>query len=390
MENIKNYIEREQALEALNLYSAWLNSDNDEILLESYNRNRPHKKTIWSRLGNGIKTVFSGIGILIGLAARKIYNWMFNTSKERKEKNGGVWPGFTEKTKQKLQNKKVFNVNLVNVISFDSKKSSFKSLEELLELTSSDSDSYGFGDYKNEIDKIINDKKKYNIDKDDLKFCYIIYGDSKNPEYLGLCCLSTKPVTTDAVPDRYMPVIFGLKFANDFKDLDIPESVLTEILQKICKDLQKHVKEIKTKMAFDKGLAIQFLDNNFGDNVKTNCDLEKSKDGFWLYNFIEEDTKADESLNEELDAENLMWKLDKWFEDRAEERQVFYEMIAKYNQTVDVKNLAKDIKDTKFEETLKEFVNFMYDDFDFSTEKDYLYQLKKIIEYIKGKKVDLN
>ena len=142
-------------------------------------------------------------------------------------------------------------------------------------------------------------------------------------------------------------------------------------------------------MAFDKGLAIQFLDNNFDDNVKNNCDLEKSKDGFWLYNF-KEDTRADESLNEELDAENLMWKLDKWFEDRAEERQVFYEMIAKYNQTVDVKDLAKDIKDTKFEETLKEFVNFMYDDFDFSTEKDYLYQLKKIIEYIKGKKVDLN
>jgi hypothetical protein len=137
----------------------------------------------------------------------------------------------------------------------------------------------------------------------------------------------------------------------------------------------------------DKGLVFIFnkqIDEKIFGNLKFRKD-DNIENTYYIDNEI-----LEEGLNEDLDAENLMWKLDKWFEDRAEERQVFYEMIAKYNQTVDVKNLAKDIKDTKFEETLKEFVNFMYDDFDFSTEKDYLYQLKKIIEYIKGKKVDLN
>ena len=87
-----------------------------------------------------------------------------------------------------------------------------------------------------------------------------------------------------------------------------------------------------------------------------------------------------------LDEENLLWKLDNWFETREDQKQQFYELIAKYNQTVDVKELQKDLENTDFYSNIKEFVNFLYDDFDFNTEKDYIYQLKKIIEYIKSKK----
>ena len=54
--------------------------------------------------------------------------------------------------------------------------------------------------------------------------------------------------------------------------------------------------------------------------------------------------------------------------------------------TEDVKELQKDLENTDFYSNIKEFVNFLYDDFDFNTEKDYIYQLKKIIEYIKSKK----
>ena len=39
-----------------------------------------------------------------------------------------------------------------------------------------------------------------------------------------------------------------------------------------------------------------------------------------------------------------------------------------------------------YKRTLDNKVNFIFDDFDFSTEKDYLYQLKKIIEFVKSKK----
>jgi predicted RNA-binding protein Jag len=133
-----------------------------------------------------------------------------------------------------------------------------------------------------------------------------------------------------------------------------------------------------------KGFYFYFEDKMTSNKIGK---LKKLKDtDFYIY--IPE-TDANESMtNEDLDADNLMWKLDKWFETHEEEKNQFTEMISKYNQTVDVKELEKDLKNTPLQDNLKEFVNFMFDDLDFSTEKDYLYQLKKIIEYIKGKKVN--
>ena len=121
------------------------------------------------------------------------------------------------------------------------------------------------------------------------------------------------------------------------------------------------------------------------EKVISNCKIEKIDKEFVIKLNAKDDDKKTKT-NESLDEENLLWKLDKWFETREDQKQQFYELIAKYNQTVDVKELQKDLENTDFYSNIKEFVNFLYDDFDFNTEKDYIYQLKKIIEYIKSKK----
>ena len=99
-----------------------------------------------------------------------------------------------------------------------------------------------------------------------------------------------------------------------------------------------------------------------------------------------------EYIIEELD-ENLFWLLETWFNRNEEESNEFIEILTKYN--VEKKKTAKDvqelIKGTKLEKNLIQFINFVDNDIKQKEQnKDYIYNLKKILDIVSGNKSDEN
>lgn len=91
---------------------------------------------------------------------------------------------------------------------------------------------------------------------------------------------------------------------------------------------------------------------------------------------------------EELDN-NMWWLLDKWFERNEQQYQEFITIIVQCKQSgekVNIENLKKYIKGTQLEKNIKQFINFIDNEVNPETNKDYLYSLKQIIEMIISKK----
>ena len=91
---------------------------------------------------------------------------------------------------------------------------------------------------------------------------------------------------------------------------------------------------------------------------------------------------------EELDN-NMWWLLDKWFERNEQQYQEFITIIVQCKQNgekVNIENLKEYIKGTQLEKNIKQFINFIDNEVNPETNKDYLYSLKQIIEMIIRKK----
>lgn len=91
---------------------------------------------------------------------------------------------------------------------------------------------------------------------------------------------------------------------------------------------------------------------------------------------------------EELDN-NMWWLLDKWFERNEHQYQEFITIIVQCKQNgekVNIENLKEYIKGTQLEKNIKQFINFIDNEVNPETNKDYLYSLKQIIEMIISKK----
>ena len=91
---------------------------------------------------------------------------------------------------------------------------------------------------------------------------------------------------------------------------------------------------------------------------------------------------------EELDN-NMWWLLDKWFERNEHQYQEFITIIVQCKQNgekVNIENLKEYIKGTQLEKNIKQFINFIDNEVNPVTNKDYLYSLKQIIEMIISKK----
>lgn len=91
---------------------------------------------------------------------------------------------------------------------------------------------------------------------------------------------------------------------------------------------------------------------------------------------------------EELDN-NMWWLLDKWFERNEQQYQEFITIIVQCKQNgekVNIENLKEYIKGTQLEKNIKQFINFIDNEVNPETNKDYLYSLKQIIEMIISKK----
>ena len=91
---------------------------------------------------------------------------------------------------------------------------------------------------------------------------------------------------------------------------------------------------------------------------------------------------------EELDN-NMWWLLDKWFERNEHQYQEFITIIVQCKQSgekVNIENLKEYIKGTQLEKNIKQFINFIDNEVNPETNKNYLYSLKQIIEMIISKK----
>ena len=90
-----------------------------------------------------------------------------------------------------------------------------------------------------------------------------------------------------------------------------------------------------------------------------------------------------EYIKEELDEDNLIWKIETWFRKKPSEYKQFTDIVNKCiaDRVVSKDNLENYLKNTNIK--LKPFIDFLDDDiYGSDTAKDYLYLLKKTIESI--------
>lgn len=98
-------------------------------------------------------------------------------------------------------------------------------------------------------------------------------------------------------------------------------------------------------------------------------------------------TKVSHPLNEELDTDNLLWKVEMWFRNKPTEYKEFINIVKECikNKTVTKELLEDFINNKKFK--LKQFIDFLDDDIhNTSDTKDYFYLLKKVIECLMNDK----
>lgn len=101
-------------------------------------------------------------------------------------------------------------------------------------------------------------------------------------------------------------------------------------------------------------------------------------------------------IMESLDEENIFFLLDTYFRTNEENQSQFYGIIAECikNKIITETKLKELIKNTFLETELESFINFICNDVTLSTSKDnnidYIYQLKKLIEYLINNKSTQN
>ena len=395
MKSLVKYINEQIILEEYNkecnqsmmsLYKMY----NDVNINEHILNGKTNGKTIWQDIwGFGKKVlgiaggIVLGVGAVLGIGAKKFWNWCTSDEEERKKENNNVWPGLRQETKKEIETKKTINKDKIAVNPID-----HDTLEKTLAITDSVDDKN-----KNGFNQTYKDFKEYKGEQKKTLWYAITYNKK---DYLAFFGLTIDPKCQ--IKENYADIFSfssSQEMLNFFENNNISKEMIEIIAILTAKNsVLKTIENQKNQTVARKivkldGLTFSYnkKENSYRltEKVISNCKIEKIDKEFVIKLNVQDGDKKTKT-NESLDEENLLWKLDKWFETREDQKQQFYELIAKYNQTIDVKELQKDLENTDFYSNIKEFVNFLYDDFDFNTEKDYIYQLKKIIEYIKSKK----
>ena len=100
-------------------------------------------------------------------------------------------------------------------------------------------------------------------------------------------------------------------------------------------------------------------------------------------------------IKESIDEDNIFYLIDAYIRNDEKMQADFMNIVSQCiaDRTVTEKKLAEYIKGTFLENSLNEFVNFINNDTELSNSPssiDYIYQLKKIIEYVIGNKSSQN
>ena len=92
-------------------------------------------------------------------------------------------------------------------------------------------------------------------------------------------------------------------------------------------------------------------------------------------------------IKEELESDNLLWMLDRWFDMHENEKQEFMDIIFQCQKDNNVNKTEEYINKTQNIKTnYKEFVTFMLDEVNPPKEIDYIYQFKEILKLLIGNK----
>ncbi len=96
-------------------------------------------------------------------------------------------------------------------------------------------------------------------------------------------------------------------------------------------------------------------------------------------------------IKEELESENLLWLLDKWFERDEFSEKEFIDIVFQCQADHNTNNAEKYLNQTtKLKQHLKEFINFVSDEVNIKADKDYIYQFKELLKILIGNKSDQN
>lgn len=91
-------------------------------------------------------------------------------------------------------------------------------------------------------------------------------------------------------------------------------------------------------------------------------------------------------LLEDLDADNLVWKLNTWFSFNEEEKRIFFNFMNAYIQknSISISDFEKMLTDSKV--TYRSFLQFVMDNVSGTEEYDQLYIMKKVCDLLKANK----
>lgn len=96
-------------------------------------------------------------------------------------------------------------------------------------------------------------------------------------------------------------------------------------------------------------------------------------------------------IYESIEADNLLWMLDRWFDMHENEKQEFMEIIFLCQKDNNVNKVEEYINQTKnLKINYKEFISFMMDEVNPPKEIDYIYQFKEILKLLIGNKSNKN
>ena len=166
----------------------------------------------------------------------------------------------------------------------------------------------------------------------------------------------------------------------------IPYNELIELLKKVAKNDKCNIiyfnKLSDTIVKKLNGISVQLTEQKDKTNKKVighTCSVNK--------HITKSLSKVNHPLNEELDTDNLLWKVEMWFRNKPTEYKEFINVVKECikNKTVTKELLEDFINNKKFK--LKQFIDFLDDDIhNTSDTKDYFYLLKKVIECLMNDK----
>ena len=96
-------------------------------------------------------------------------------------------------------------------------------------------------------------------------------------------------------------------------------------------------------------------------------------------------------LKEELESDNILWLLDKWFERDSTAENEFMNIIWKCQDDHTINNAEKYLNQTlNLKDQLQPFINFISDEVNIKSDKDYIYAFKELLKILIGNKSDKN